>query len=51
MADLPNYEQELLRLRGTKRQMDKINFNKDHTIVFEGHCLPDVPLAEPLSQH
>ena len=31
--------------------MDMLNFNKEHTIVFEGHCLPDVPLAEPLSQH
>ena len=31
--------------------MDMLNFNKDHTIVFEGHCLPDVPLANPLSQY
>ena len=51
MGDLPDYEQELYRKRGTKRQMDMINFNKEHTIVFDGHCLPDLPLAIPLTDH
>ena len=51
MGDLPDYEQELYRKRGTKRQMDMINFNKEHTIVFDGHCLPDLPLSIPLTDH
>ena len=51
MKNKPAYEQELYRNRGKKNQMDMLNFNKEHTIVFEGHCLPDVPLAKPLSQY
>ena len=31
--------------------MDMLNFNKEQTIVFEGHCLPDVPLSGPLLEH
>jgi len=31
--------------------MDRLNFNKEETIVFEGHYLPDMPLAGPLNQH
>ena len=31
--------------------MDRLNFNKEETIVFEGHYLPDMPLAGPLTQH
>ena len=48
---MPEYEQELYRKRGSKRQMDMLNFNKEDTIIFEGHCLPDMPLAGPLTQH
>lgn len=28
-----------------------LDFNKEETIVFEGHYLPDVPLASHLTQH
>ena len=38
-------------MKGQKRQMDMIQFNKEETIVFEGHYLPDVPLADHLTQH
>lgn len=51
MGNLPEYEQELYRNLGSKFQMDMLGFNKEHTIVFEGNYLPDVPLAAPLSQH
>ena len=49
MVNIPEYEQELYRKKGSKHQMDMINFNRENTIVFDGHCLPDVPLAAPLS--
>lgn len=51
MRNLPEYEQELYRRVGTKHQMDKINFNKEETVVFDGHYLPDIPLADPLFRH
>ena len=51
MINLAEYEKELYRKKGSKHQMDMLNFNKEHVIVFEGNCLPDVPLAAPLSQH
>ena len=31
--------------------MDPLNFNKEQTVVLEGHCLPDIPLARSLFQH
>lgn len=46
MGNLPEYEQELYRKPGTKRQMDIFYFNKEETVVLEGHFLPDVPLAK-----
>ena len=33
------------------RHMDMLYFNKEHTIVFDGHYMPDVPLADLLTQH
>ena len=51
LQDMPDYEQEIYRKKGTKTQIDMLNFNKEHTIVIDGHCLPDVPLAGPLTKH
>ena len=31
--------------------MDVLRFDKDQTIVVEGHCMPDVPLSGCLMQH
>ena len=46
---MPEYEQELYRKPGTKHQKDILHFNKEQTIVFDGHCMPDLPLAGPIS--
>mmetsp|Transcript_26488 Transcript_26488/g.35423 ORF Transcript_26488/g.35423 Transcript_26488/m.35423 type:complete len:105 (+) Transcript_26488:464-778(+) len=48
---MPEYELEVYRKAGKKTQMDPLNFNKEQTIVLEGHCLPDLPLASSLCQH
>ena len=47
----PSYEKELYRNKGTKRQMDMLNFNKENIVVIEGTSLPDVPLAQYITEH
>ena len=48
MQSMPEYEQALY----TKaRHLDMLYFNKEHTLVFDGHYMPDLPLAETLMQH
>jgi len=48
---MPEYELEVYRKAGKRTQMDPLNFNKEQTIVLEGHCLPDVPLSSSLFRH
>ena len=45
---MPEYELQVLRNIGKRNQMDPLNFNKEQTIVLEGHYLPDLPLAASL---
>ena len=47
----PSYEKELYRNKGTKRQMDILNFNGENVVVLEGTSLPDVPLAKYITDH
>jgi len=49
LVNMPDYELEVYRKAGTKTQMDILNFNKEQTLVLEGHCIPDVPLSGCLS--
>lgn len=51
MAGMPQYEIDLYRKKGSKRQMDMINFAYEHYILCDGLWLPDVPLQAPLSEH
>ena len=47
----PSYEKELYRKKGTKRQMDMLNFNRENIVVLEGTSMPDVPLAQHILEH
>ena len=47
----PSYEKELYRKKGTRKQMDMLNFNKENVVVIEGTGLPDVPLAQYITKH
>lgn len=48
---LPKYERDIYRKRGTKHQMDDLNFDKEDFIVLEGSSLIDAPLADILAEH
>ena len=44
MAGMPQYEIDLYRKKGSKRQMDMINFAYEHFVLCDGLWLPDMPL-------
>ena len=51
MGSKPEYEMELYRQKGRKRQMDMLNFDKENVVVLEGHSIPDTPLSQALVDH
>ena len=51
IAKKPSYEKQLYLNKGTKRQMDILNFNRENVVVLEGTSMPDVPLAKYITEH
>lgn len=51
MVNKPEYELNIYRQVGSKRQMDFLNFNKEETLIFEGQYLPDFPVEKHINLH